>query len=94
MKSPPCVADRRQLDSKTKWSLCCLLTKATLEIKCNYDYIGRTVLGGVGQSSQRPKILQFFCNDLILGLFWYNLMLLKRNTEISTHCKNMIKIVA
>ena len=40
---------------------------------------------GLGVKPQHLKIFQFFCNtNLILGLVWLRLLLLKRGVEIST----------
>ena len=50
-------------------------------------------LGVWGRSPQRSKIFAFFCKyNLILGLFHYKIILLKRGIEIGS--ANMIKLVA
>ena len=51
--------------------------------------------GGTGSGSKPPALdnFAFFCkNNLILGLFWSKVILLKRDIEIGS--ANMIKLVA
>ena len=49
--------------------------------------------GGLGAEPPTLENFAFFCkNNLILGLFWWKILLLKRGIEI--RYANMIKLVA